>query len=150
MGQTPFACFSKTNSHDATNKHDTNGRTWPWTMCSRISKKLSKPLIKSLGIKQSHKSSYTILGGPLDERHGERVKAKINASLSKTRSIFGWKLSTKGGRSTSTEGWKWWRVAMVSVDGATWMLGAMHALIEHTPLHEQVPMRGTIAWMEVE
>jgi len=45
-----------------------------------ISKKISKPLIKSLGIKQSCKSSYTIFEGLSNERCGERVKAK-NCSM---------------------------------------------------------------------
>jgi len=35
---------------------------------------------ESFGTKQSHKSSYTIFRGPLQERGGEQAKAKINAS----------------------------------------------------------------------
>jgi hypothetical protein len=50
-------------------------------------KKKSKPLAKSSKTKQFHKSSYTILEGLLDERHGERIKTKINACLFKTKSI---------------------------------------------------------------
>jgi hypothetical protein len=50
-------------------------------------KKKSKPLIELLGTKQSRKNSYAILKGPLDERSGEHVKAKINASPSKTRFV---------------------------------------------------------------
>jgi dienelactone hydrolase len=40
-------------------------------------KKRSKSLAKSLGTKQSNKSSCTIPKGLPDEKHGERVKAKI-------------------------------------------------------------------------
>ncbi len=42
-------------------------------------KKISKPLAKSWGTKQSRKSSYTIHERQLDKRrHDEHVKAKIN------------------------------------------------------------------------
>jgi hypothetical protein len=51
-------------------------------------KKEIKPLAELLGTKQSCKSSYTILKGLLDEKHGKCVKTKINASLSKTRSFL--------------------------------------------------------------
>jgi len=54
------------------------------------------PLVKSLKKKKSHKSSYTILKGSSDERHGECAKAKINVSLSKTRFVSIRKSSTKG------------------------------------------------------
>jgi hypothetical protein len=47
----------------------------------------SKPLKKLLRTKQFDKSSYTIPKGPLDERCGERVKVKKNASLCKTRFV---------------------------------------------------------------
>ncbi len=50
-------------------------------MCSHISKKRSKPLAKSLGTNQSHESSYTIFEKSLDEKHGERVKVEVKASL---------------------------------------------------------------------
>ncbi len=123
MGRTPQARFSKANSNDATSRHDTDGGTWPWTMCLHISKKKSKPLAELLGTKQSCKSSYTILKGSLDEKHGECVKIKINASLSKTRSIFLWKSSIKGGRSTLANGWRWGRAAMVLAHGVAWVLG---------------------------
>jgi hypothetical protein len=69
-----------------------------------ISKQKSKPLTKSSKTKQYCKSSCTIFKGLLDERCGECNNAKINASLSKTRSISRLKSSTKGGRSTSTNG----------------------------------------------
>jgi hypothetical protein len=49
-------------------------------MCPHISKKKSKPLVESFGMKQSHKSSYTIPKGLLDERCGEHAKEKINTS----------------------------------------------------------------------
>jgi len=52
-------------------------------------KKISKSLTESSRIKQFHKSSYTILEGSLNERHGKHFKVEINASLSKTRSIYG-------------------------------------------------------------
>ncbi len=110
MGQTPLACFPKTNSHVATNKRDPDGRTWPQAMCLHISKQKSKPLAKSLKTKQYHKSSYTIFKGLSNEKRGEWINVEINAFLSKTISIYELKSSTKGGRSTSTNGWKWWRV----------------------------------------
>ncbi len=74
--------------------------------------------------KQSCKSSYTIFKGPLDEKHGEHIKAKINASVSKTRFISRWKSSPNGGRSMSTNGWRWWNATMVLTNGATWVVGA--------------------------
>ncbi len=97
MGRMPPTCFPKTNNHVATNKRDTNGKTWPQAMCLHISKQKSKPLAKSLGTKQYHKSSYIIFKGLSNERRGECIKAEINASLSKIRSISGLKSSTKGG-----------------------------------------------------
>ncbi len=48
--------------------------------CAHLFKKKSKPFKKSFKTKQSHKSSYTILKGSLDDIHGEHAKAKINAS----------------------------------------------------------------------
>lgn len=44
------------------------------TMPTYIKKIKSKPLTKSSRTKQSHKSSYTIPKGPLDERCGECAK----------------------------------------------------------------------------
>jgi len=67
-----------------------------------ISKQKLKPLTKSSGTKQYRKSSCTIFEGLLDERHGECIKAKINAYLSKTRSIYRLKSSTKREKSIST------------------------------------------------
>ncbi len=58
--------------------------------CISIKKK-TKPLAKSSWTKQSCKSWYTIFEGSLDERRGKPIKVEINASLSKIRSIFGWK-----------------------------------------------------------
>jgi hypothetical protein len=46
------------------------------------SKQKSKPLVKSLGRKQYHKSSHTIFKGLSDERCGECIKVEINAFLS--------------------------------------------------------------------
>ncbi len=124
MGQMPLACFSKTNSHNATNMCDIDETTWPWTMCLHISKNRSKPLVQSLGTKQSCKSSYTIPEGISDERRGKHVKVKINVYSSKTRSIFGWKSLTKGGRSTLGNRWKWGRVTIISTNGVVGVLGA--------------------------
>jgi len=45
----------------------------------------SNPLAKT---NQSHKSSNTIFKGSWNERHGERVKVEINASLFLKKSIF--------------------------------------------------------------
>ncbi len=137
-------------SHNATSMHDTNGGTWPQMMCPHIYFLKSKPLTKSSWIKQSRKSSYTILEGPSNERRDEHAKAKINVFLSKTKSIFGWKSSTKGGRSTSTNGWRWQRATMVLIDGVVGVLGPMHALLKHIPFHEQLYMCDTIMLMEVE
>jgi hypothetical protein len=75
MGQTPLAYFPKTNCHVATNRHDIDGGTWPQAMCLHIFKQKSKPLAKSSGTRQYHKSSYTIFKGLLDERRGECIKA---------------------------------------------------------------------------
>ncbi len=48
--------------------------------CAHIlKKKESKPFAKSSRTKQFHKSSYTILKGPSEEKRGEQAKAKINA-----------------------------------------------------------------------
>jgi hypothetical protein len=67
-------------------------------------KKESKLLAESSETRQYHKSSYTIFEGLSNERHGELVKVEKNASLLKTKSIFGSKSLTKRGRSTSTNG----------------------------------------------
>jgi hypothetical protein len=83
MGQTPLVCFPKTNSHVATNKHDTNGGIWPQAMCMHISKQKLKPLAKSSRTKQYRKSSCTIFERLSNERHGEYIKTKINAYLLK-------------------------------------------------------------------
>jgi hypothetical protein len=52
-------------------------------MCPHISKKTSKPLVKSFGTKQFHKSSYTIPKGLPNERCGECAKVEINVFQSK-------------------------------------------------------------------
>jgi hypothetical protein len=88
-------------------------------MCPHITKKRLKPLAKSLGAKQYHRSSYTIPKGPPKKKHGEQAKAKINASQYKITFISGWKSSMKGGRSISTSGWRKQRIPMVSLDGVT-------------------------------
>ncbi len=95
------------------------------------------------------KVSYTIPEWPLDERCGEWIKVKINVFLSKTRSVFRWKSSTKEGKSTLTNGLRCQRAAMVSINGATRMLGA-NACIVHIPLHEQMLVHNAIVLMEVE
>jgi len=122
-------CFSKVNNCDATSKLDTDGGTWLQAMCLHISNKRWKPLIKSLGTKQFCKSSYTIFEKPSDERHGKQATIKINAFVSKTRSIFGWKSLTKGGKLTSANGWRWRRAKMVVADKATKMLEANACIV---------------------
>jgi hypothetical protein len=67
-----------------------------------ISKQKLKPLAKSSRTKQYRKSSCTIFERLSNERHGEYIKTKINAYLSKTRSISRLKSSTKGEKSIST------------------------------------------------
>jgi hypothetical protein len=79
MGQISPIYLSKTSNHDAINKCDTYGGTWPQKMCPYISKNWSKAFAKSIGAKQFRKSSYTKDEGSLYERHGECVKIKINA-----------------------------------------------------------------------
>jgi hypothetical protein len=76
MGWMLPTCLFKTNSRDPTSRHDTDGGTWPQMMCLHISKKSSTPLTESSWTKQFHKSSYTILKGPLDEKRGKCVKVK--------------------------------------------------------------------------
>jgi hypothetical protein len=53
------------------------------SICPHTSKKISKPLAKSFGTKQFHKSSYTIPKRLSNERCGECVKVEINAFQSK-------------------------------------------------------------------
>ncbi len=113
----PSDCFSNVNSGDAESKCDTKGGTWPQTMCPHTSKKRSKPLVKSFGTKQSRKSSYTILEGPMEERCDEWTKLETNVSQSKVTSISGWKSSTKEERSTSASGWRRRRTFVVSLEG---------------------------------
>jgi hypothetical protein len=62
-----------------------------------ISKKISKPIIKSLGIKQSRKSSYTIFEGLSDERCGEHVKAKKMPFYPKQNPLLDENCQQKGG-----------------------------------------------------
>jgi hypothetical protein len=66
----------------------------------------------------------------LDEKHGECVKTKRNASLSKIRYVFGWKSLRKGGRSTLANGWSWWKVAMVSTHGVARVLGVNMCIVQ--------------------
>jgi hypothetical protein len=73
-------------------------------MCPHTFKKNSKPLAKVIGTKQYRKSSYTILEGPLNERHNEHARMEINASRFKVTFVFGWKSSIKRGSLTSTNG----------------------------------------------
>jgi hypothetical protein len=53
--------------------------------CTHTSQKQikTKPLLESSKTKQSCKSSYTILEGQLDERHGEYVKTKKKLETTK-------------------------------------------------------------------
>jgi hypothetical protein len=75
-------------------------------MCPHILKKRLKPFVKSFGAKYFHKCSYNIPKGPPKERCGEQTKAETNVSRFKITSISRWKSSTKGKKSTSTNGWR--------------------------------------------
>ncbi len=75
MGRMLLVYISKCSNHKATRKCDTNGEHDHEHYYAHIYKKIkSKPLTKSSRTKQSHKSSYTIPKGPLDERCGECAK----------------------------------------------------------------------------
>jgi len=151
IDQMPLAYFSKTNNCDVTNMCDIVRATWPQTMCPHISKNILKPQrAKSSGTKKSCKNSYTIFEEPSDERRGECIRTKINASLSKTRSISRWKSSTNRKRSTLANGWRWWKDVMVLTMGPHEWWGLMHTLRKHIPLHEQVLECNAIVLMEVE
>jgi len=89
--------FSNTKNQDVWNKYKIQGGTQLWTMCPHIFLKRLNPLTKSFGTKQSHKNSYTIPKGPLEETCGEQTKAKMNASQSKITFIWEWKSLMKGG-----------------------------------------------------
>jgi hypothetical protein len=114
---------------------------WPWTMCPHTFLKKLKPLVKSSRIKQSHKSSYTILKRLPNERRGEWTKMKINASWSKTTFVFGW-------RPTPTNVWKGEKVLWFHQMGLLKCLKPMHTLLVHNLLH--VPMCDVITLMQVE
>jgi hypothetical protein len=73
-------------------------------MCPHTLKKKSNPFVETFRTKQSRKSSYIIPEGPPKERHGGRIKVKINAFRSKVTYVLGSKSSTKGRRSTLTNG----------------------------------------------
>lgn len=97
-------------------------RYWSWNMnSSNVSKYLEKkevePTCRIIWDKIFWTSSYTILKGPLEKRHGEWTKAKINASWFKITFVLRWKSSTKEGKSTSTSGWRRWRTFGVLFDG---------------------------------
>jgi len=51
-------------------------------------KKKSKPQAELSKTKQSHKNSYIISQKSSDEKREKHFKTKINASISKTKSIF--------------------------------------------------------------
>ncbi len=131
MGHMPPHCFSNANNGDAKNKRNTKGGTWIWAMCPHILKKKLKPLVKSLGTKQSHKSSYTILEGPSEERCDERTKIETNVFWSKVTFVLRWKSSMKGGKSTSASGWRRRRTPVVSLERVASVL-RINALITWT------------------
>jgi hypothetical protein len=82
MGHMPLDCFSNARSWDVKNKHDIGGGTWTQVMCpNTLKKRKLNPFAESFGTKQSCKSSYTILEGPLQKKCGEWTKAKINALI---------------------------------------------------------------------
>ncbi len=87
-------------------------------------KNKSKPLVKLSTTKQSFKSSYTIPKGLPNERCGKHGNIEINVFLFKTKFIFGWKLSTKGKKSTSANGRRCQRAVMVSINGVVGVLWA--------------------------
>jgi hypothetical protein len=74
MGHMPLDYFSNAYGGDVESKRDIEGEIWPWAMCPQISKKRSKPFVKSFGTKQSHKSSYTICETPPKEICNEQTK----------------------------------------------------------------------------
>ncbi len=88
---------------------------------------------------------------PLKERRGEWTNIEINASWSKITFISRWKSSTKGGRSTSTSGYKRWRTPMVSLDGVAGVLEARACTIQMYSLtcHGQGFVHNVILLMEV-
>jgi hypothetical protein len=56
----------------------------------------------------------------------------------------------KGGRSTSTGGWKKWKTSVVSLDGLIGVFRAhAHTIWMYFPLHEQGLVSGRIMLMEV-
>ncbi len=88
-------------------------------MCPHTSKERSKPLAESSRTKHFRKSSYTIPKGPPEEKHGEWTKASTNASWFRVTSILGWKSSTKGGKSTSTNAFEA-KARLVQAYSFTW------------------------------
>jgi len=104
--------------------YNMEGGMWPWTMCPHTLKKRLKPFVKSFGTKHSYKGSYTVFEGPPEERCGEWAKAKINASWSKVTFVSKWKSLMKGKKSTSTNGWRRWKILVVLLHGAISVLGA--------------------------
>jgi hypothetical protein len=57
------------------------------------------------------------------------------------------KIDDKRGEINFSE---WRRATMVLINGVTGCWGPMHALLEHTPLDEQMPMCNAIMLMEME
>jgi hypothetical protein len=120
------------------------GGTWPWIMCPHTLKKSQNHSQNHLGQNNLVKVHTPYMKGqPPKERCGEWTKAKINASWSKITSISKWTSSTKGSKSTSTNGWKIWKILMVSLHGATCVLGASaHITQAYSPTWARAPMHG--------
>jgi hypothetical protein len=93
--------------------------------CAYISQKKVKTTNKIISQKLRHH-----MEGTLGERHGERIKVELNVFFFKSRFISRWKSLTKGGRSTLTNGWKWWWVVMVLVERAVGVLGANAHIVQ--------------------
>lgn len=141
--------FSHAKSWDVEKKHNTKNGTWFRTMCPHILKKRLKSLVKSFEIKKIHKSLYTTLKGPLEERCGEWTKIEINASQLKVTSILGWKSPMKGGDQLQQmdgkgEGLSWFHQMGLQVCSEL-----EHVLFECTPLHEQRFVRSVVVLIEV-
>ncbi len=67
--------------------------------------------------------------GPPNERFGEHAIMKINASWFKVIFVSKRKSSTKRGRSTFANGWRW-KAALVLLNGIARMLGANACIVQ--------------------
>jgi len=98
--------------------------------CAHIFLKKIKATSKVIKVKIIPQKFIHHTWGTIRWEMWKHVKVKINVSFSKTRFVSGWKLLTKGGRSTLANGWRWQRVTMVLVDGATKVLGANAHIVQ--------------------